>query len=45
MIGNEIADKIISLGKKKSKEKEKEEQEIYIPQEKRQQIIDDLRSF
>ena len=45
MIGNEIADKIISLGKTKSKEKEKEEQEIYIPQEKRQQIIDDLRLF
>ena len=42
-IGNKIADKITSLGKTKSKEKEKEEQEIYIPPEKRQQIIDDLR--
>ena len=43
LIGNKIADKITSLGKTKSKEKEKEEQEIYIPPEKRQQIIDDLR--
>ena len=41
LIGNRIADKITSLGKIKSKEKEKEEQEIYIPPEKRQQIIDD----
>ena len=45
LIGNKIADKITSLGKTKSKEKEKEEQEIYIPPEKRQQIIDDLRFF
>ena len=45
LIGNKIADKITSLGKIKSKEKEKEEQEIYIPPEKRQQIIDDLRLF
>ena len=37
--------KITSLGKTKSKEKEKEEQETYIPPEKRQQIIDDLRLF
>ena len=44
-IGNKIADKIISLGKTKSKEKEDERQEIYIPPEKRQQIIDDLRLF
>ena len=43
--GNKIADKITSLGKTKSKGKEKEEQEIYIPPEKRQQIIDDLRLF
>ena len=43
MIGNKIADKITSLGKTKSKEKEKEEKETYIPPEKRQQIIDDLR--
>ena len=45
LIRNKIADKITSLGKTKSKEKEKEEQEIYIPPEKRQQIIDDLRLF
>ena len=47
MIGNKIADKITSLCKTKSKEKEKEkeEQEIYLPPEKRQQIIDDLRLF
>ena len=47
LIGNKVADKITSLGKTKSKEKEKEkeEQEIYIPPEKRQQIIDDLRLF
>ena len=45
LIGNKIADKITSLGKIKSKEKEDERQEIYIPREKRQQIIDDSRLF
>ena len=45
LIGNKIADKITSLGKTKSKEKENKGQEIYIPPEKRQQIIDDLRLF
>ena len=45
LIGNKITDKITSLGKTKSKEKEDERQEIYIPPEKRQQIIDDLRLF
>ena len=47
LIGNEIADKITSIGKPKEKEKEKtkEIEEIYIPPEKRQQIIDDLRLF
>ena len=45
LIGNKTADKITSLGKTKSKEKEDERQEIYIPPEKRQQIIDDLRLF
>ena len=45
LIENKIADKITSLDKTKSKGKEKEEQEIYIPPEKRQQIIDDLRLF
>ena len=46
-IGNKTADEITSLGKARSKEKEKEEegQEIYIPPEKRQQTIDDLRLF
>ena len=42
LIGNKIADKITSIGKK---EKTKEIEEIYIPPEKRQQIIDDLRLF
>ena len=44
-IGTKIANKITSLGKTKSKEKEDERQEIYIPPEKRQQIIDNLRMF
>ena len=43
LIGNKIADKITSIGK--PKEKTKEIEEIYIPPEKRQQIIDDLRLF
>ena len=42
LIGNKIADKITSTGKPKEKEKT---EEIYIPPEKRQQIIDDLRLF
>ena len=45
LIGNKIADKIISLGKPKEKGKTKEIEEIYIPPEKRQQTIDDLRLF
>ena len=45
LIGNKIADKTTSLGKTKRKEKEDERQEIYIPPEKRQQIIDDLKLF
>ena len=45
MIGNKTADKITSLGNTNSKEKEDQRQEIYIPSEKRQQIIDDLRLF
>ena len=40
LIGNKIADKINSIGKPKEKL-----EEIYIPPEKRQQIIDDLRLF
>ena len=45
LIGNKIAEKIISVGKSKNKEKEDENEtrEIYIPSEKRQQITDDLR--
>ena len=45
LTGNEIADKITSICKPKEKEKTKEIVEIYIPPEKRQQIIDDLRLF
>ena len=44
LIGNKIADKITSIGKPKEKET-KEIKEFYIPPEKRQQIIDDLRLF
>ena len=42
LIGNKVAEKITSLGKTKSKEEEDERQEIYIPPEKREQIIDDF---
>ena len=45
LIGNKIADKITSIGKPKENEKTKETEEIYIPPEKRQQVIDDLRLF
>ena len=51
LAGNKIADKITSMGKPRSK-KEKDEtnimeetQEIYIPPEKRKQIIKDLKLF
>ena len=40
-----MADKITSIGKPKEKETKKKIEEIYIPPEKRQQIIDDLRLF
>ena len=40
-----MANKITSIGKPKEKEKTKETKEIYIPPQKRQQIIDDLRLF
>ena len=43
LIGNKIADKITSIGKPTEKEKTKEIEEIYIPPEKGQQIIDDLK--
>ena len=45
LIGNRIADKITSIGKLKEKEKTKKVEEIYIPPEKRQQIIDELKLF
>ena len=48
LIGNKIADKITSIGKPEEKEKPKETkeiEEIYIPPEKRQEMIDDLKLF
>ena len=52
LIRNKIADKITSVGKSKKKRKKKDEinemngtEEIYIPPEKRQQIINVLRLF
>ena len=42
LIGYTIVDKITSIGKPKEKEKTKEIEKIYIPLEKKQQIIDDL---
>ena len=48
LIGNKTANKITSVGKSKNKQKEKEDainevEEIYIPPEKRQQIINDFK--
>ena len=47
LIGNKRADKITLVGKSKEQEKEKtnKPEEIYIPPEKRQKIIDDLKLF
>ena len=45
LIRNEIADKITSIVKPKEKEKTKKIEEIYIPPEKKRQIVDDLRLF
>ena len=45
LIRNNIADKITSIGKPKEKEKTNKVEEIYIPPEKRQQIIDNLKLF
>ena len=45
LIGNKIADKITLIDKPKEKEKTNKREEIYIPPEKRQQIIDDLKLF
>ena len=43
LIGNKIDDRITSIGK--PKEKTKEIEEIYIPPERRQKVINDLRLF
>ena len=43
LIGNKIADKVTSLGK--PKERINKPEEIYIPPEKRQLIIDDIKLF
>ena len=48
LIGSKIADKITSVCKsnnKQRKDETNEVEEIYIPPEKKQQIIDDLRLF
>ena len=45
LIGNKIADEITSVGKSKENEKTNKTEEIYIPPEKRQQIIDHLKLF
>ena len=45
LIGNEITDKITSASKSKEADKAKKTEEIYIPPEKRQQTIDDLKLF
>ena len=45
LIRNKIADEITSFGKSESKEKEDKKQKIYIPPEKRHQIVDELRLF
>ena len=51
LVGHKIADKITSMGKPRSKTEKnetnimEETQEIYIPSEKRKQIIKDLKLF
>ena len=45
LTGNKIADKITLAGKPKVKEKINKPEKIYIPPEKRQQIIGDLKLF
>ena len=42
-IRNKIADRITSVGKSKKEKKTNKVEEIYIPPEKREQIIDELR--
>ena len=43
LIRNNLTDKITSIGKSKNDDKTKKIEEIYIPPEKRQQRIDDLK--
>ena len=48
LIGNKMADQITSVGKPKNKKKERKDEknegeEIYIPPEKRHQIINDFK--
>ena len=43
-MGNKTADKITSVGKTKEENTNKRE-EIYIPPEKRQQIVNDFKLF
>ena len=45
LIGNKIVHKFTSAGKSKEDDKTKKVEEIYIPPEKKQQIIDDLKLF
>ena len=45
LIGNKITGKITSVGKSNKDDNTKKVEEIYIPPEKRQQIIDDLKLF
>ena len=45
LIGNKIVDKVTLIGKTKERENRNKPEEIYIPPEKRQEIIDDLRLF
>ena len=45
LIGNKIADITTSIGKPKEKEKTNEIEGIYIPPEKRQQVIDDFIDY
>ena len=42
-VRNKIADRITSVGKSKKEEKTKKVEKNYIPPEKREQIIDELR--
>ena len=51
LVGNKIADKIVSVGKPRSKKEKdqdnvmEETQELMVPPEKRKQIINDLKLF